>query len=168
MHEQNEEIWKVIPSFPNYAVSNLGQVKRLTKASNTYPGKILKQSVATNGYLYVSPSCIKRMVHCLVAEAFIGERPSGYVINHKDFDITNNKVENLEYCTQKENLEHSIDHRPYGDSHKNTKYGEKVVREVKLMLQQGKKQVDIAKAVNMSKQLVNNIATGKAWKWLKV
>jgi hypothetical protein len=36
------------------------------------------------------------------------------------------------------------------------------------MLQQGKKQVDIAKAVNMSKQLVNNIVTGKAWKWLKV
>jgi hypothetical protein len=99
MHEQNEEIWKVIPSFPDYAVSNLGQIKRLTKASNTYPGKILKQSVATNGYLYVSPSCMKRMVHCLVAEAFIGERPSGYVINHKDFDITNNKVENLEYCT---------------------------------------------------------------------
>jgi hypothetical protein len=47
-------------------------------------------------------------VHSLVARAFIGERPLGYVINHIDHDIYNNSVTNLEYITHSQNHIHAI------------------------------------------------------------
>lgn len=46
-------------------------------------------------------------VHSLVAEAFIGPRPEGMTINHKDGDKKNNRPENLEYLSQAENIWHA-------------------------------------------------------------
>lgn len=46
-------------------------------------------------------------VHRLVAQQFIGDIPAGYVVNHKDYNVKNNNVNNLEICTQKENVRYS-------------------------------------------------------------
>lgn len=47
-------------------------------------------------------------VHDLVAAAFIGKKPRGAQVNHKDLDKKNNYAENLEYLTPKENMDHAV------------------------------------------------------------
>jgi hypothetical protein len=104
-----KEIWKDIDGFPGYQVSNLGRVySNLTK-------KILKPEKMDKGYLRVAlynpDTKIKKriMVHALVANAFIGDCPDGYQIDHVDTNKENNKVSNLEYVTCKENIDRAIE-----------------------------------------------------------
>ena len=112
-----EEIWKDVVGFKGlYQVSNFGRVKSLERhvkrnsiTLRINNERILKPSVSSAGYYIVSLcdsiKCKTRAVHKLVAEAFLGHVPSGYfyVINHKDFIRTNNKLDNLEIVTTREN-----------------------------------------------------------------
>lgn len=104
------EIWKPITSCPgNYWVSNLGRIKNFKAVKAGIIERIVKGSISpTTGYyqLYFKTSNRRwaRTIHSLVAEAFIGPRPEGFVINHIDHNRTNNHASNLEYITQKENV----------------------------------------------------------------
>lgn len=112
------EKWKSVKGYEGYyEVSNLGQVRSVDRLlphnrgeSRLQPGKLLKGEVTYQGYKRVRLSKFSKTkkfnVHRLVAEAFIGGYPSGKVINHIDENKANNKVENLEYITQKENINH--------------------------------------------------------------
>ncbi|MDE6833300.1 MAG: HNH endonuclease [Ruminococcus sp.] len=66
------------------------------------------------GYLYVSFCTDRKIkhfkVHRIIANAFWGEHPT-LVVNHKDKNRTNNRLENLEFCTQKENMIHAFKNR---------------------------------------------------------
>ena len=102
--------WKShpIPEFAeSYQVSINGQVR------NSKTGRIKKLILSSTGYLRVSCDLGKFKgkegfdVHCLIALAFIGPRPDKYVVNHKDGVKTNNRVDNLEYCTASENSLHA-------------------------------------------------------------
>lgn len=91
------EIWKDIIDYPNYQVSNLGNVK------NIKTNKILKPFSTAGEYLKVSLSkngkARQFFIHRLVATAFI-PNPNNYLyINHKDENPKNNVVNNLEWCT---------------------------------------------------------------------
>lgn len=107
-----EEIWKDIPDYEGlYQVSNLGRVKRIIFTNNKYNFEketILKGWI-TRGYRYVSLCnngfSKKYRVHRLVAEAFIPNPDNLPMINHKDENKQNNNAKNLEWCTQKENLD---------------------------------------------------------------
>lgn len=97
--------WKVIVGFPNYSVSDEGQVR------NAKTGKILAPCPDSNGYLSVGlyrdgKRFVKR-VHRLVAEAFIPNPLHLHDINHKDGNKLNNHKLNLEYCTRSYNMLHS-------------------------------------------------------------
>lgn len=98
-----EEVWKDIPSYEGkYQVSNLGRVKSLLSSTE----KILKTRKDKSGYLRINLGYKTLRIHQLVAMAFLGHEPCGMklVVDHIDGDRTNNKMENLQLITQKENL----------------------------------------------------------------
>ena len=101
------EIWKEYPANSDYSVSSLGRVysnPRLSKAGHKRKGIYLKPTLDA-GYLKVKIGGKNRTVHQLVAETFLGHKPCGYklVVNHINFDGTDNRLSNLEIVTQREN-----------------------------------------------------------------
>ena len=99
------EIWKTIKGFENYEVSNLGNVK--SKQPNKKE-KILKFRVSKFGYYRVMLSGAKAfLVHRLVALAFIPNNENKPEVNHVNSNKNDNTVENLEWSTRSENINHS-------------------------------------------------------------
>lgn len=100
----------------SYQISNFGRVKRLphfVKVGKTYrrlDEMIMKNmDVGKSGYYQVRLDRKTRLIHRLVAEAFIDNPENKPVVNHIDYNRKNNNVNNLEWVTQKENLHHSKD-----------------------------------------------------------
>lgn len=102
----NNEIWKDIKDYEGlYQVSNLGNVKR--KKDNY----VFKKSKNSSGYRVVTLTKNKIeksvSVHRLVANAFIPNPKNKSQINHIDGNKMNNIIDNLEWCTASENMEHA-------------------------------------------------------------
>lgn len=97
-----KEIWKIININNNYEVSNYGNVR------NRKSKKIMKPAISNKGYYLVALSRNGKQhtytIHKLVMVNFCRLPLNGEVINHKDHNKLNNKLDNLEYVTQKENV----------------------------------------------------------------
>lgn len=136
-----QEVWKDIKGFEGiYQISNFGNVRSLDRrvvnhkngATRIVPGMILSPWDNGNGYLVVSLNDKRKRknfyVHRIVAEHFIDNPENKPCVNHLDYNKYNNCVSNLEWCTQIENVSHSIDNmRRHRKQCKPTNTGEKYI-----------------------------------------
>lgn len=133
--------WKIINGYPDYAISDLGEVKSLRY------DRILKASASDTSYLYVNLLNNRRRkttaVHKLVIEHFGPEKPEpNSVVDHKDSNKQNNHIQNLEWVSISENTA-----RAYGNQDKKSR-----VKELRAMGWTVKR---IAEEVNMSLSFVH-------------
>ncbi len=177
------EEWRIIQAFPDYAVSNLGRVKRLTykKASPAKAGRILSGTpIKDGGYLVVilcSPSRKRWVkVHVLVCEAFIGPRPSkAHQAAHWDGNPANNALSNLRWATNKENMQDAIRHGRTNrgrhwrvvdgavtDASKLTEYDVRNIR-----LAEGRTKASLAIEFGVSEGMIRAIKTRRTWSWVE-
>lgn len=156
------EEWR--PFLGVYEVSSLGVIRRAKPGgTNARVGNVAYQHVNKAGYKLVRLRENGRtrtfVVHNVVAEAFMGPKPRGLVVNHIDRDRGNNAAANLEYITQRDNILHSRENlaRAVG------KLTEDDVRAIRAALKSGATQRSLEKQHGLSKGAVSHIARGKTW-----
>lgn len=170
------ETWKDIPGYEGlYQVSDLGNVKsldRIVEFSNgrvcTYKGKQLKLRPDKENRYRVNLSKNSKvkdiMVHILVAKAFIGERPKGFFICHKNGNNQDNTVSNLRYDKPIENL---IDNYRYGSKNPNGKLSIEQVLEIRKLYETDKySKAEIARMFNVTPTNISYITSRKHFKYL--
>lgn len=138
-----DEVWRPLVDYPRYEVSNFGNVRSLHGAKGlrkTPRAKVLQ--VDKDGYHVVSiclgkhATTTRKRVHIAVAEAFIGPKPEGMQVAHRDGTKTNNKVSNLLWATPEQNTHHKWAHGTMacGERNGNSKLTEMDVRTIREML----------------------------------
>lgn len=117
-----QELWVAAPGFNGkYEVSSFGRVKSMFCVSKLgkrrFTQTILKPSVNSRGYYIVKLSGKTHKIHRLIALAFHENPENKPQVNHKDLNQLNNKSDNLEWATAKENTNHAQDNgrRPKGE-----------------------------------------------------
>ncbi len=191
--ETQIEIWRPVAEFQGYEVSTLGQVRsywrKSGKAVSVSPKSgrkhgtwtyvlsdiptLLKPLSDKDGYLYVRPSggngkYYSRRIHRLQAFAFIpNDRPLiATKINHKNNVHDDNRVPNLEWCTEKENREHAIAIGvwPKGVKHGMTKLTEDDVRAIRRRIASGESNAVIGGSYGITGAAIYRIRKGLVWK----
>ena len=116
------EVWKPVKGYENsYEVSNLGNVRSVDRiveqkakcgstAKHLYKGKLLSPVHQADGYLTVNLSGKVIGVHRVVALTFLPNSDGKPYVNHIDGIKTNNRLDNLEWCTPQENTKHAFVH----------------------------------------------------------
>lgn len=95
------EEWRVVPGHADYEVSSLGRVRSWKRGY----GALLKCAPDSAGYpRVVLDSASRYNVHRLVAAAFIGPCPEGKEVDHVNTVRADNRAENLQYLTRRENM----------------------------------------------------------------
>lgn len=165
------EIWRVIPNFPDYEVSSFGRVKsrhRMLIYKNNRVSftkdKILKSGDDGAGREFVvlrkGNKSYTRKIHVLVMLSFVGARPTGYDICHIDSNPRNNKLSNLSYDT---NVQNKIDVYRTGKR----KSDVKKVLEIRQLYKSGKfTQRELANFYEMDQANIGRIVTRKYFSWL--
>lgn len=167
-----QEQWKPIAGYEGvYEVSNFGKVRSLDRTENWKhttryrKGRYLKQMVVC-GYCQLELKKNSKgkgfYVHRLVGQAFIANDYAKPKINHIDNNPLNNRVDNLEWCTQSENYNHSKaqGRNSHGEKHGKSKLTDsavKVIRTVNIST------TTLADMFGVSYSTIESARKGKTW-----
>jgi hypothetical protein len=168
--------WRSILGYSGYEVSDEGQVRSFLNRNGTGlvdTPRLMKLSKATGKkYWRVGlrrmGNTVYRLVHILVLEEFVGERPKGHQACHRDDDQDNNRLENLKWATHRENVADKIANgkQVRGSEVWRATLNEEQVRTIKQRLAEGGKRGlsrALAKEFGTTDTVIHTIKTGKAW-----
>jgi len=180
------EEWRDVVGYEgNYIISESGVVVRAKATRGAVLGKRLKPCTDKGGYvrvkLFLNGVHKYHSLHCLVAAAFIGERPQGLDINHIDGNKANAHFSNLEYVTRRENIRHASamglmatgdrsGARTHPESYRkdgaycNARLSEDDVRRIHTLHKQGVAQKELALMFGVVPHHISNILSRKKWK----
>lgn len=164
--------WRTSPSFPEYEVSDCGDVRTRFKSATRAAGRILKGSIKS-GYrryeLWISASHQRRMIgaHALVCEAFHGPKPSeSHVPAHWDGVRLNNTPANLRWATPLENNADRLRHGRTirGSKSPFAKLDDNAVDFIRTSPRVRGSQKRLADHFGVSESVISNILNGHAWR----
>lgn len=174
----NSEEWRKVPGSDVYEVSNLGRIRTVGRYVNTCYGakrfvkpRVLNLTGGKRVYTRISKKINgTTLVHRLVAMAWIPNPEGHKVINHKNGIRNDNRVENLEWCTQQHNMAHAMEiglSKPFINKSCEESISAKLtndkVREIKRKLMMGVKNAEIAREYGVVKGTISEIKRGKTW-----
>ena len=177
------EIWKEIEGYEGvYFVSNLGRVKSVDHycpnriGSGKQTGRVLKPAKSKKGYLRVSLSKNKikfnTSVHRLIALSFIPNPDNKPQVNHINGIKDDNRIENLEWCTNRENIIHAIKSNlsnfNYGEKHHSSKLSNNDVFKVRHLHKLGLTCKELAADYNVSQTAMSKILRNITYKNSKI
>ncbi len=174
----SEERWKPIPEYGGwYDVSDLGRVRswivhgKCRNEKRDIP-RILKLALIPNGYLMIALRGNKgkmgtKSVHRLVAVTFLGQPPQGMQVDHRNDCRTDNRLENLRYLTQLENIRRGSWKRR-GEKHVKSILTEKDIGVIRERYAAGESAQLIAKDFSVAQSTIEGVVQGRSWKHLKV
>lgn len=171
-------MYKDIKGFPNHEIDIKGNVR------NKRSGNILKGSVSKLGYKVVGIKLNTKnhtlKIHRLLAENFLPEPseelkkfcsenyPYKVCVNHKDGNKLNNSIENLEWCTHKQNTQHAWEtgliSKPKGEKNPRAKLSECLVHDLCKFYEEGGMPQEAITKFNISRQQATKIRAGFSWK----
>jgi hypothetical protein len=168
------EIWLPIDGYGgHYEISNLGRLRSYGHFNKLV---ILKLFLGDRGYyrktLLIKGTLIRKnySVHRLVAMAFIPNHNGKPNVNHIDGNKLNNRVENLEWVTQSENLQHAVKLgtlKTRGENNPLAKLKTEDVLHIRKVYSEGKYTVNqLIKMYNVSEYAIRAIITKRTWAWL--
>lgn len=157
------EEWKDINGYEErYQISNTGKVM------NKQNGNILSPCNNGNSYMSVQLGRGKRFyIHRLVGQHFLSNTNDYKEMNHINGNRQDNNINNLEWCTRQENIDHKkiTGTQLYGSKIYKALLNESQVLIIKRLLLMNKyKQVSIAKVFNVSTKCISDIKLGYTWK----
>lgn len=167
---KQDAVWRTVPDWPEYQVSSCGCVRRESVVPGSQ-GLPLRPWIG-GGYLQValcqSGKKTSVYVHAIVAAAFHGPRPKGYVIDHGDRDKLNNAEDNLEYVTPSQNakrFERTLGVTRRGRAH--AKLNEESVAKIKERIRNGEQLKSIRRDYPVAPHTLSNIKTGRTWGYVQ-
>lgn len=104
--DYEDEIFKVSLSHPKYLASSYGRIY------SNKTSRYMKTYLDADGYQRLSIDDVNRSVQFIIAEAFFGPPPPGMInpeVNHKNGDKADNRIENLEWVSHRDNMQHAHD-----------------------------------------------------------
>lgn len=160
------ERWVPVVGFPDYEVSDHGQVRRSKPSLRNHSPRQLVLRESADGYVRVSLSRDARdrtkLVHRLVLEAFVGPCPDGDEADHVNGRRSDNSIANLRWLPKPENL--SIRRMATGVRNGNAKLTPAQVAEARQMVANGASRRSVAKQFGVSSPVIDRIANGIAWR----
>lgn len=166
------ETWRAVVGYEGrYEVSDEGRVRSLNFRKRRGLVVVMKTATNRDGYACLSFGKKNVRVHSLVAEAFLGPRPPRYDVNHKDGNKSNNRLDNIEYCTESQNTQHSFARglqKPIsGENHYASKINDATVRLIRELSDLGVRVIEIANQLGLRPRHIEKIKNRRIWKHVK-